>query len=322
MNSRATLLDAGSLGLADLDWQQLQQALAPLSVHEFTAPEQVGERIANCDIVLTNKTVLGAAHFAANPQLRLVIVLATGTNNIDLSAAAEAGVRVCNIRDYSTDSLVEHTLMLMLALARNLPAHLQQVAAGQWQRAQQFCLLEPRMQPLHGRTLGIVGLGAAGRGVATVAKALGMQVLALTSSSGACTDDIPRLPLEDLLPQVDILSLHCPLTPHTAGLINRGGLRRMKSNALLVNTARGGIVVEEDLVEALEQGWIAGAATDVLTVEPPRDGNPLLDCRHPNLIITPHNAWGSVQARQQLIDQATDIVLAYRRGDILNCVNE
>lgn len=315
-------LDLDSIHPSDIDWEKLRESVDSAELYPHTSPAETLARIANAEVVFTNKVKLGAAQFASAARLKLVVVLATGTNNIDLAAAKNAGVTVCNNVDYSTTALIEHSAMLMLTLMRQLPSYHQAVGRGDWQAQNQFCLLEPPIRQLRGKTLGIIGYGASGRGVADLGRALGMNILAWQSrpEEKRQSSAPPRLPLDDLLPQSDILSIHCPLTETTQGLINYAALKKMKAEAVLINTARGGIVVEADLARALDENLIGGAGIDVLTEEPPHNGNPLLDCQHPNLIITPHNAWGSREARQALIDQSVKIVAAFRRGAPINQV--
>ncbi len=321
---KGVLLDQGSLHCDDLDLDSLQGQFAQWESFELTAPEQVIARLHNADIVLTNKTPLSRKTLARLPQLKLILVLATGTNNIDLDAAAEHGIAVCNNVGYSTQSLVEHTLALMLALSRQLPTYIEKVKQGDWQRANQFCLLDPPISSLHGKQLGIIGAGSSGRSLAAVTRALGMRTVALQSLIGSRSAEdpaLPRLPLRPLLSESDVVSVHCPLTDHTRDLLDASALAHMKADALLINTARGGIVNETALAEALNHKRLGGAAVDVLTIEPPKSGNPLLKVTHPNFIITPHNAWGSRESRQALIDQSAEIVRRFQQGELMNCVN-
>ncbi len=315
-------LDSDSFSPNDLSWQALQNSVDTATIYPHTDAADTAARIADAEVVFTNKVELGPAQFAAAKKLRLVVVLATGTNNIDLAAASASGVTVCNNVGYSSTALIEHSAMLILALMRQLPSYHTSVQAGDWQHHNQFCLLSPPIRQLSGKTLGIIGYGASGRGVADFGRAMGMNILAWQSRPGKQAEqDPPRLPLTSLLPRCDVLSIHCPLTDATRNLIDDRALRLMKPDAIIINTARGGIVNEADLAQALNEGRLGGAGIDVLSEEPPRRGNPLLDCRHPNLIITPHNAWGSREARQALIDQSVDVVAAFRRGTPINVVS-
>lgn len=295
--------------LPDVEW----------TFHGATLPEAIAERIEGCEVVVVNKVVLDADILArAAGTLKLVVIAATGTNNVDLAAAERHDITVCNVRGYGTPSVVQHVYALILALITQLPRYLQAVGEGRWQRHSQFCILDYPIRELNGLNLGIVGYGALGRGVAEVAPAFGMQVLVADRPGGE--PRAGRLALDDLLARADILSLHCPLTDATRGLIGRRELQAMKNDALLINTARGGIVDEADLVEALRAGEIGGAAFDVLTEEPPRRGNVLLDAALPNLLVTPHVAWASRESRQRVIDIVAANIEAYMDGRPENVV--
>ncbi|ROR34294.1 2-hydroxyacid dehydrogenase [Inmirania thermothiophila] len=306
---RGVFLDRESLDPGDLDLSALEATLPEWRMFEATAPQEVPERIAGAAVVITNKVVLDAAAIEGADALRLILVAATGTNNVDLEAARRRGIPVANVRAYGTPSVVEHVFALVLTLMRSLDDYRRAVREGRWAQARQFCLLDFPVRELAGRRMGIVGLGELGRGVARVAEAFGMEVLVAQRPGGAPQPG--RLPLERLLPEVDVLSIHCPLTEETRGLIGERELRAMRPDAILVNTARGGIVDEEALARALREGWIGGAAVDVLTREPPREGNPLLAPDIPNLILTPHVAWASRESRQRLVDQMTGILRAF-----------
>ncbi len=310
--SRAVFLDHDSLDLGDLDLAPLHAAFGELTLHGFSTPDQVTERLHNADVVITNKTPITAATLAANPQLKLVLVAATGTNNVDLVAAREHGVVVSNCQGYGTPSVAQHTLMLLLALATRLPDYQRDVRAGKWQQSKQFCLLDFPIVELEGKTLGLLGAGELGSAVAKLAEAFGMRVLLGQLPGRPARPD--RLPLEELLPQVDALTLHCPLNEHTKNLIDTPQLNLMKPTAYLINTARGGLVNEQALADTLRRGHLGGAATDVLIQEPPVDGNPLLADDIPRLIITPHSAWGAREARQRIVTQMTENAAAFFNG--------
>ncbi len=316
---KAVFLDADSLGADDLDLQPLKSSVDQWQSFAATAPEQVIERIDGADIIIVNKVVLDAEALHSNLDLKLVCVAATGTNNVDLQTASALGVVVCNCQAYGTASVAQHVFALMLALSTRLLQYHQAVQAGDWTRSSQFCLLDYPITELSGKTLGIVGYGELGQEVARLAQAFGMQVLVAERAGKSARAG--RMTLEALLPQVDVLSLHCPLTDETRGLIGSAELALMRPGALLINAARGGIVDEPALVTALEQGQISGAGVDVLSVEPPPAGNPLLCCRHPNLIITPHSAWGSREARQRIVGQVGENIRGYRQGRALRMVN-
>lgn len=316
---QAVFLDRSSLDNKDINFSKLEDVFPNIHYYSSTAGSQAAARIGMADCAIVNKTPLDRLVLERCPQLRLICVLATGTNNVDLKVAAARGITVMNCRGYGTASLVEHVFMLMLALSRRLLSYAQDVRHGAWARASEFCLLAHPIEELEGRVLGIVGYGEIGRRVAQVAQAFGMSVQ-LAQRPAAERRDPTRLGMRELLPQVDVLSLHCPLTAETRGLIGAQELARMKRTALLINTARGGIIEETALAEALRTGQIAGAGVDVLTEEPPRQGNPLLAPDIPNLIVTPHCAWGSQQARQRLIDQTAENARRWLAGQPLRVV--
>jgi len=312
-------LDRDSLDQHDLDLSRLQATLPEWRFYGSTAPGETAARIADAEVVVSNKVVLNAPILAQAPRLRLIAVAATGTNNIDLAAAARHGIRVCNISAYATPSVVQHVFALLLTLTRHLDDYQQAVRGGRWQQSGQFCLLDYPIRELGGLTLGIVGYGELGRAVAEVAeKAFGMRILIAERPGGEARPD--RVPLQVLLPQVDVLSLHCPLTEATRGLLGEAELALMKPEALLINTARGGIVDEPALAAALREGRLGGAGIDVLQTEPPGANSPLLTGNIPNLIVTPHIAWASREARQRLTDQLAENIRAFLAGTPQNLV--
>ncbi len=312
-------LDLDTVGPADLDLSTLRESLPQWHFHGTSARAEIAARIADAEVVVSNKAPLDAALLAGAPALRLICVAATGTNNVDLAAARARGITVTNVRAYATPSVVQHVFALILTLTTRLPDYDAAVRAGRWASSPHFCLLDYPIRELHGKHLGIVGYGELGRAVAGVAQAFGMQVL-LARRPGAAAQP-QRLALEDLLPQVDVLTLHCPLTPETRGLIGAAALSRMGPQALLINTARGGIVDEAALADALREGRIGGAGIDVLAEEPPVHGSPLLDPALPNLIVTPHCAWASRESRQRLIEQVGATIRAFLRSTPQNVVN-
>lgn len=316
---RGVFLDKDSLGRGDLDLSPLEGSLTDLRYYPNTAAQQVIERIAHASVVISNKGKLDAKALAAAKKLRLICVAATGTNNVDLEAAAKYGIRVCNCQGYGTPSVAQHVFALMLALTIKLCDYRQLVNEGRWQAAEQFCLLDFPIRELPGKTLGIVGYGELGRNVARIARAFGMQVL-IAQRPGTLEPEEGRIPLHALLPQIDILSLHCPLTSETRGLIGAWELALMRRDAVLINTARGGIVDETALAEALRRRALGGAGVDVLTEEPPAQGNPLLAADIPNLIVTPHCAWGSRESRQRLVEQLADNIRAFIAGKPIRVV--
>ncbi len=281
-----------------------------------TLPGQVVERLHGAAVAITNKVPLDAEAIAALPALKMIAVSATGTNNVDLAACQARGIVVSNIRGYAQHTVPEHVMALLLALSRNLVAWRETLLAGSWQQSKQFCLFNHPIRDLHGATLGLIGSGTLGNGVTRLAEAFGMRVLRAERRGAA----IPRpgyTAFEDVLAEADAISLHCPLTPETTGLIAEPELRAMKPSALLINTARGGIVDEAALIRALKEGWIAGAGFDVITAEPPPAGHPMVDPQLlalPNFLLTPHVAWSSRPAMQALADQLVDNIEAFVAG--------
>jgi len=272
------------------------------------------------DIVITNKVPVDRGTLLAASSLALICVAATGTNNIDLASAEQCNITVCNVRAYATTSVVEHVFSLILSLNRRLHEYQSAVSRGEWNSADTFCLLDYPVRELAGQTLGIIGYGELGRAVAGMAEAFGMKVLIAQRPGSHNAPGAGRVSLDQLLAQADIISLHCPLSKDTANLIDHNELGKMRKGALLINTARGGIIEEAALVAALKRGNLGGAGFDVLTAEPPGMGNPLLDYDGTNLILTPHVAWAGREARQRLVDQVADIIEAFKRGELVNPV--
>ena len=287
--------------------------------HPATSPDEVVERLAGATIAITNKVRLSADAIAALPDLRMVAVAATGTDNVDLAACRARGIVVANIRNYSLVSVPEHCFALILAVRRNLRAYVADVEAGRWERSTRFCLLDHPIGDLAGARLGIVGYGALGRRVAQIGRAFGMDV-AVASRSPVTDPDVTALPLTELLATSDVVSLHLPLTDQTRHMIGARELASMKKSAILINTARGGLVDEAALAQALENGTIAGAGFDVLSKEPPVPDNPLLGLRLPNFVLTPHVAWASGGAMQTLADMLVDNLEAWAAGKPINVV--
>jgi glycerate dehydrogenase len=293
----------------------------PSFAHEWieypsTKAEQVVERLAGASIAIINKLPLPATAIAALPDLKMVAVAATGTNIVDLDACRARGIVVANIRGYAEHTVPEHVMALLLALSRNLIAWRETVQAGRWQHSEQFCLFDHPIRDLHGATLGLVGAGSLGNGVARLAEAFGMRVLR-AERRDALTVRPGYTAFAEVLATADAISLHCPLNDETRGLIGEAELRAMKPSALLINTARGGIVDEAALARALKEGWIAGAGFDVITAEPPPFGHPMLDPQLlalPNFLLTPHVAWASRPAMQALADQLIDNIEAFVAG--------
>jgi len=311
-------LDRDSVDRGDLDLSGLQASLPEWRLHGASSYEQVAARIAQAAVVVSNKVLLDQAILRRAPGLKLIGVAATGTNNVDLDAARALGITVCNVRGYATPSVVQHVFGLLLALSTRLLDYQRLVRQGGWQTSSQFCRMDFPIRELAGKTLGIVGLGELGRAVAQAATAFDMEVLVAQRPGGPPRPG--RVALDDLLRRVDVLTLHCPLTPETHGLIGARELALMKPDAVLINAARGGIVDEQALAEALRAGRLGGAGMDVLSKEPPVHGNPLLADDIPNLIVTPHVAWASRESRQRLIAQMAANVRAFLDGMPRNVV--
>jgi len=326
---RAVFLDYDSLGPADVDSSPLTKLLPELKFFGATSPTECAPRLADAEVVFVNKVVLDAACLQSARSLRLICVAATGTDNVDLKAAAEQGIAVCNIRNYCTPSVVQHVFGLLLALNQHLLSYRQQVQNGQWSGAGQFCLLDPPVRELSGKTLGIIGLGNLGSAVARAAEAFGLQVLAARQPYrldddffmyDVGTGKVPRVGIKALLARSDYLSLHCPLTPETEHLINGQSLALMRRGCVLINTARGGLVEPTALLGALRSGQLGAAGIDVLNTEPPPADHPLLAEQLPNLIVTPHQAWGAQEARQRAIDELAANVAAFQQSERRNRV--
>ena len=290
-----------------------------LSSYGTTEAHETLERIRGADIVITNKVVISAQAFAENPQLKLVAVTATGVNNVDVEAAKQNGTAVCNIRAYGNESVAEHAFMMMITLMRNLPAYQRDVAAGLWENSPFFCHLGAPMRDLNGKTLAIFGRGNIGKTLATYAQAFKMNVVFAEHKNAQSVRD-GYVSFDEAIRSADVASLNCPLTPQTANMIGEAELQQMKPGAILINCGRGGLVDEAALVAALKYGQIGGAGFDVLTQEPPRDGNPLLKARLPNLIVTPHIAWASQEAANRLFDILLDNINRFVAGNPQNLV--
>jgi len=283
--------------------------------YEATSPDQASVRLAGATIAIINKVPLRAETLSTLPELKLIALAATGSDCVDKDYCREHGITVCNIRDYATDSVPEHVLALIFALRRSLIAYVRDQRAGKWQAANQFCYFDHPIRDIAGSTLGIVGYGTLGRALGAKAQALGMQVIATGSGPG-----VGLTPLDDLLRQADIVSLHCPLTDATRNLMNADRLALMKPDAILINTARGALIDDATLADALLKGRIGGAGIDVLAEEPPTNGNILLDLDLPNLIVTPHIAWASGGAQERLAEQLIGNLEAFAAGKPRNVV--
>ena len=324
---KAAFLDFDALGPSDINTSALRATLPGIELYGSSTEHEINTRIADCEILLVNKVRLDRARLSAVPTLRLVVLAATGTDNVDLAAARELGIAVCNIRDYATSSVVQHVFGLLLALTLRLEEYRQLLQRGAWEQSPHFCLLDFPSRELSGRTLGIIGYGQLGQAVGAVGQAFGMRVLAARSLRPSGHDPVERpapgvdrLPLRELLAAVDVVSLHCPLTPATRHLINRDSLSLMPPGAVLINTARGDLVDYAALLAALRSGQLGGAGIDVLPEEPPVAGHALLAARLPNLIVTPHIAWAARESRQRALNEVVANVRDFLSGGQRNRV--
>lgn len=319
---KIVVLDGHALNPGDLDWGPLE-ALGEVQVYPRSTPEEVPERASGVEVLLlTNKVMLDEETMAQIPGLRYIGITATGTNVVDLAAARQRGIVVTNVPAYSTPSVAEHVFALLLALARRVEGHSDLVRAGRWTAAPDFSFWEGELVELAGRTLGIVGFGAIGRAVARIGLAFGMAVLVHTAHPERHREELPGVKfvaLEELLAASDVVTLHCPLTPSTEELIDARRLALMRPSAFLLNTGRGRLVDEAALAQALNEGRLAGAGLDVLSVEPPAAGNPLLQAR--NCLVTPHIAWATRAARVRLLETVVANVAAYLAGAPQNRVS-
>jgi len=312
---KVVVLDGYALNPGDLSWDELK-SLGEVQIYDRTPDDMVIERAADADIILTNKILLLSDTLEKLPRLKYIGVLATGYNVVDTEAARRKGIIVTNIPAYSTASVAQHTFALILEFYNYPGKFSEEVREGRWSRNPDFCYWDKQLTELAGRTIGIVGFGRIGRAVARIAEAMEMKVIV---SEVTEVEGYRNYTLDELLSRSDIVTLHCPLIPATKGMINRERLRLMKPTALLVNCARGQLIVEQDLADALNEGRIAGAALDVLSEEPPRPDNPLLTAK--NCIITPHVAWATFEARQRLMKIAVDNVRSFLAGNPVNVVN-
>ncbi|UWZ97825.1 D-2-hydroxyacid dehydrogenase [Vibrio splendidus] len=289
--------------------------------YDFTAPELVAERVAGADVVITNKVVLNADNLAQARQLKLIAVSATGVNNVDVDYCKDNNITVANVQGYATQSVPEHVIAMLFTLKRNLVGYHQDIEAGEWQKDKQFCFFTHPIQDIAGSTLGLMGSGSLGQATAAMAKAIGMKVI-FAERKGADSCREGYLPFDTVLQQADAISLHCPLTEATRNLISEQELAMMKPSAVLINAGRGGLVDEQALVEALVNHQVAGAGMDVFTQEPADNSNPLLANSHlPNLLLTPHVAWGSDSSIQKLSDILMDNIEAFVEGKPQNLVS-
>ena len=316
---KIVVLDGYTLNPGDLSWDGLKQ-LGEVTVHDFTPADKILVRADGAAILFTNKTPLAAETLAQLKDLRYIGVLATGYNVVDIAAAAQLGIVVTNIPTYGTQSVAQMVFALLLELCHHVQLHSDAVKAGEWTSSRDFCFWKAPLIELLGKTIGIVGFGRIGRQVACVAHALGMRVIAHDKRQADTPeyDGFKWVTLNELLQEADVISLHCPLFPDTQGMISKKSLARMKKTAFLINTARGPLIVEQDLADALDNGQIAGAALDVLSVEPPPAENPLLKAK--NCLITPHISWATKEARTRLMNIAVENLKAYLDGEPANVI--
>lgn len=315
---KIVVLDGYALNPGDLSWTGME-ALGELTVYERTSPSEVLERSAGAEVLITNKTVITAEHMAALPQLKYIGVLATGYNVVDIDEARNRGIVVTNIPAYSTASVAQMVFAHVLNITQRVGYYATENANGRWTNSVDFCYWDTDLVELDGKKMGIVGLGNIGRATARIAQAFGMEVLVVTSKEqSALPEGMKKVTLDELFAQSDVVSLHCPLTPDTKEMVNAARLQTMKPSAILINTGRGPLVNEQDLADALNEGRIAAAGLDVLSIEPSVTGNPLLGAR--NCFITPHIAWATKEARIRLMDIAVNNLKSYQEGIIINNV--
>ena len=311
------IVDGHPLNTGDLNWEPIA-AFGNLKVYDWCNPDETIERCREADIVLTNKVPFDKVTIAQLPKLKMIGVLATGYNIIDTVAAKERGILVCNVPGYSTASVAQHVFALLFELTNQVGLHASSVAAGDWQRTNKWCYTKAPLVELDGKTMGIVGLGHIGLRVAAIAQALGMKIIYF-SRSEKNSQLGKRVELKELFAQSDVVSLHCPLTADNEGFVNAQLIQQMKPSAYLINTARGPLIDETALADALNKGVIAGAGLDVLSTEPPKAENPLIAAR--NCVITPHTAWISREARGRVIDIAAENIKAWLDKNPINVVS-
>ena len=319
MNTMAAVfLDYNTIGPDELDPSPLIDCLPEIEFYGSTTPAEVKGRIRNAEFILTNKVKLDSRNLEGAKKLKFIGLTATGADNIDLNYAKKKNIRVCNIRAYCTQSVVEHVFGTLLSLTHNLRSYSQLVDDGDWQKSDDFCLLRYPIKELSSMKLGVVGYGELGRNVAKMGQAFGMSVIINTRTKNTFNNEEEHVSFERLLEESDVVSLHCPLTNETKNLIGIEEMKLMKSSSILINTARGGLIDSEALLFALKTGIIAGAAIDVLPVEPPINGDALLEYKKLNLIMTPHIAWGTIKARQNAIKQLADTIKAFQNNQKIN----
>jgi len=316
---KIVVLDGNAVNPGDLSWESIE-AFGQLEVYDYTAPEQTVSRLQGATVALTNKTIINGDILDACPTVKLVCVLATGYNVVDCQAAKDRGIPVCNVPAYGTAAVAQFTFALLLDLCHKVSHHSKAVHDGRWCSSRDFCFWETPQMELAGKTMGIIGFGRIGRAVGTIARAMGMEVIAYNRSRCPEGEAIGKyVDLETLLKTADVVSLHCPLTSENAGLINKTTLSMMKDGAILLNTARGPLLDEQAVADALAAGKLRGAAVDVVSREPMAYTNPLLTA--PNCIITPHMAWAPTESRQRILEITTRSIRAFLDGNPINTVN-
>jgi glycerate dehydrogenase len=309
---RTVFLDYETVSNGDLDTSALRAVMPELQFHGSTDEAEIASRIADAEIVLLNKSLLTRDRLHSAKNLRLIAVAGTGTDNVDLAAAHERGIGVCNVRGYCSQSVMQQVWSLILSLTQHVEDYTRLVKDGSWVKREVFTVLAHPIRELSGRTIGIVGWGELGKATAKAAAAFGMRVIIANRPGGA--REPGRVDLDQLLAESDVVSLHCPLTPATRGMLGARELALMKPDALLINTARGGLIDGHALKLALKAGRLGGAGIDVLPQEPPTDGDPLLDPDIPNLLLTPHVAWAAREARQRCLDEMAANVQDFLAG--------
>lgn len=317
---KIVVLDGYTENPGDLSWAPLEK-LGTLSIYDRSTSETIIERIGDAEVVLVNKVILGKKEFEACPNLKYIGVLATGYNVVDIEEATKYNIIVTNIPTYGTTAVSQFVFALLLELCRHVGHHAQRVAEGAWTKCPDFCFWDYPMFELFGKTLGIIGMGRIGYATAQIAKGFGMEVIAFDSyvNKEWQNEGIKYVDLPELLKMSDVVSLHCPLLDSTKEIINKKSLSLMKDGAILINTSRGPLINEKDVLEALNTGKLSGAAMDVLPVEPPIGQNKL--SVHPNCLVTPHIAWAPKEARQRLLDIAVNNIESYQKGEPINIVN-
>ncbi|SDF13693.1 glycerate dehydrogenase [Dyadobacter soli] len=311
------ILDGYTLNPGDQDWAPIEK-LGNVTIYDRSAKEEIVGRAGDAEVLLVNKVVLSADTLAQLPKVKYIGVMATGFNNIDIDAARKQGITVTNVKAYGPASVAQQTFALLLAIVNRVETHSQSVFAGEWAASADFCYWKTPLTELAGKTMGLIGLGDIGSQVARIAAAFGMKVIAYRKHP-APTEGVEMVSLDEIFRQSDVVSLHCPLTEETREIVNRDSLSKMKRSAVVLNTGRGPLIHEQDLADALQNGTIAAAGLDVLSVEPPKADNPLLSA--PNCVITPHVAWATFEARERLLQMVADNLAGFQSGNPRNVVS-